>query len=456
MPQKVSQHAFITECIGSNNAGLFITKKYSRDQGHDIMLERYSSDMHHVINKVLATHRNENFLNMVLDTGGLRMFYALTDFDKKRVNVRLKNFNFNLAETGKDTTLFSFTGTNPTSALITVNKVKLSPYILITYTTDPSEFPAVYNYVLLDENYAKLYSGTFNDGAQSHLSIEQATFTRDQAFFLMRDDAGTKVVRQGYRFYIIDLRFADSSFVKSPLFNDNFAVTEGIIKTDLKNNNIVFAGLFAKLDSTYVKGYCIWKYNLASKSETIDFTPFPQDIVGEMEGRRMKIQGIFNLRAGDMNFREDGGVILSTEEYQETHENVSDFNAYGVAQPSVRNYYYYENLLVLSINPANGLDWHSVVRKDQVSVNDNGTFSSYILAVMPDRLVYVYNDLTRKNWNLSVANINEKGQVENAILVKPQNFDGRLIPQYGYQISYNQFIIPELTPRGIIILKVTY
>ena len=456
MPQKVSQRAFITECIGSNASGLFIVKKNSRNQEHDIMLERYSADMHHVVNKVLAGHRNEFFLNLVLDTGALRMFYAQTDFEKKRVNVRLRNISFNLAEYGKDTTLFSFAGTNPESALISVYKLKLSQYVLITYTNDPSEFPSAYNYLMLDESYNRLYTGTISLGVQKHLTIEQATFTHDQAAFLLRDDAGTKVLKQGYRFFIYQLRFADSSLVKTPLFNDTYTATEGILKTDFKNNNLVFAGLFSNMDSGYVKGYCIWKYNLSGNAETIDFKPFPPDIVSEMEGRRIKIQGIFNLRAGDMDFRADGGVILSNEEYQETHENVSDFNAYGVAQPSVRNYYYYENLLVLSINPNSNLDWHSVVRKDQVSVNDNGTFSSYLLAVMPDRLVYVYNDLTRKNWNLSVAKIDEKGRIENDILVKPQNFDGRMIPQYGYQISYNQFIVPELTPRGIIILKVTY
>ncbi len=456
MPQKVSQRAFITECLGSNASGLFIIKKNSRNQDRDIMLERYSSDMHHIINKVIAGHRNEYYLNLILDTGGIRMFYAQIDFEKKRVNVRLRNINFNLVEYGKDTTLFSFSGTNPAAALISVYKLKMSPYVFITYTVDPAEFPASYNYVMLDENYARIYGGSINLGAQNHLTIEQATFTHNQAAFLVRDDAGTKVLKQGYRFFVYQLKFSDSSLARAALFNDNYTVTEGILKTDFKNNNIVFAGLFANLDSSYVKGYCVFKDNLTTGTETIDFKPFPADIVSEMEGRRIKIQGIFNLRAGDLDFRADGGVILSNEEYQETHESVSDFNAYGVAQPSVRNYYYYENLLVLSINPNSNLDWHTVLRKDQVSVNDNGTFSSYLLAVMPDRLVYVYNDLTRKNWNLSVAKIDEKGQIENEILVKPQNFDGRMIPQYGYQISYNQFIVPELTPRGIIILKVTY
>lgn len=456
MPQRVTDRAFITECIGSNTEGLYVLKKNTRTQNRDIMVEHYSDDLHHVTSKVFANHRDEVFLNIFLDSAGLRMFYAQSSPDNKRTDIRLKNLNFNLAESGKDTTLFSLSGISPEQAMISVYKIKLNPYVLITYATDMSQYPALYGYLILDENYNKINSGNINIGEKNRLSIEQVTFTRDQACFLMREDAVSKAVKQGYRFYTYRVKFSDSSLTKTPLFNDRFAATEGILKTDFKNDAIVFAGLFANLDSSYVKGYCTWKYDLRSNAESIQFTPFPPEVVSEMEGRRIKVQGIFNLRAGDLDFRADGGLILSTEEYQETHENVSDFNAYGVAQPSVRNYYYYENLLILSINPAGNLDWHTVVRKDQVSVNDNGTFSSYVLAVLPDRLLYIYNDLTRKNWDLSVAEIDQQGKEETKVLVKPQNYDGRLIPQYGYQVSYNQFIIPELTPRGIVILRVSY
>ena len=456
LPQRVTDRAFITECIGANTEGLYVLKKNTRTQDRNVTVEHYSDDLHHVTSKVFASHKNEFFLNMILDSAGLRMFYAQSSPDGKKVDIRLKNINFNLVESGKDTTLFSFAGASPEQSMISVYKIKLNPYVMITYSTDMSQYPASYGYVVLDENYSKINSGTINTGAKNLLSIEQVTFTRDQACFLMREDAVGKTVKQGYRFYTYKVRFGDSSLTKTALFNDRYTVTEGLLKTDFKNDDIVFAGLFANLDSSYVKGYCTWKYDLRSGGESIQFTPFPPDVVSEMEGRRIKIQGIFNLRTGDLDFRADGGLILSTEEYQETHENVSDFNAYGVAQPSVRNYYYYENLLVLSINPSGNLDWHTVIRKDQVSVNDNGTFSSYVLAVLPEKLLYIYNDLTRKNWDLSVAEIDEKGKYETKVIVKPQNYDGRLVPQYGYQISYNQFIIPELTPRGIVILKVTY
>jgi hypothetical protein len=219
---------------------------------------------------------------------------------------------------------------------------------------------------------------------------------------------------------------------------------------------MVFAGLYSRHDSSYVKGFYFWKCDLSSKGIAEKYSRLSRDIITEMAGKRNKIQGIFNLRAGDLTLRGDGGFILSTEEYQETHENVTDVNAYGVAQPNVRNFYYYQNLLVLSVNPLGTIDWHCVIRKDQITVNDNGTFSSYLLTVMPDRVIYVFNDLSRKNWNLSYTEINEKGVSANGILVKPQDYDGRLVPQYGDQVSYNEFIVPGITPRGIVLLKVSY
>jgi len=456
VPQKVSERAYITESLGENNGVVFVVKKNSRGQEHDIILDRYSEDMRKTITKVFLTHRNENFIRVILDSTGLRMFYSSPDKDKKHINVILKNLNFNLEEMGKDTTLFSIEGTNIEQALITAYKMKMSPYILITYTKDNGEYPTNYEYVLLDGSIKNVSQGTFNLGAVNKSSIEQVTFSSEKFGLLVREDVKQKLSRLGYQFYIYDGKFGDPEMNRTRLFSDSFSITEGILKTDFKNSNMVFAGLYATRDSSYVKGCYVWRKSLKTNTLFTRSNPFTSDIIIEMEGRRNKLQGIFNLRAGDMTFRADGGMILTSEEYQETHENVTDINAYGVAQPNVRNFYYYQNLLVISISPNGDIDWHDVVRKDQVTVNDMGTFSSYLLCVTPDRLVYIFNDLSRKNWNLSITEINDKGVATNNILVRPQNYEGRMVPQYGDQIAYNQFLIPGLTARGIVLLKVTY
>jgi predicted PurR-regulated permease PerM len=113
-------------------------------------------------------------------------------------------------------------------------------------------------------------------------------------------------------------------------------------------------------------------------------------------------------------------------------------------------------VLVLSVGANGEADWHSTIHKDQISVNDNGLYSSYLLSVLPDRLVYIYNDLSRKDWNLTMTQINSKGEVKNDILVRGAEIDGHLIPQYGDQVAYNELLIPCQDRRGQLLLRVNF
>jgi len=456
LPQKVSERSYITECIGENSSGLYIMKRNNRGQSHNIILERYSDDMRRSVDKMLLTKHGEYFIKFFMDSTGVSMLYAVPDKDKKLTQIMLKKIGPSLNDIGKDTAIFSVEGNDPEQAMITGYRMKTDPDILVTYTSEKNDNPSSYNYILFDNEFKKLFSGILSIGSANKSSIEQVCFTRDEIALLVHEELKNKGAGRGYRFSIYDNRFGETELNKTELFSDSFSVTEGILKPDFKNNTLVFGGLFANKDSTYVKGYYFWQKDLKTNKSSYNYTRFSRDIIAEMAGRSNHLAGIFNLRAGDLALRGDGGMILSAEEYQETHETVTDINAYGVAQPNVRNFFYYQNLLVLSINPKGGVDWHTVLRKDQVTVNDNGTFSSYLLTVTPDRLLYVFNDLSRKNWNLSVTEINDKGEATTGILVRPQNYEGRMIPQYGDQVAYNEFLIPGITPRGIVLLKVTY
>jgi hypothetical protein len=186
---------------------------------------------------------------------------------------------------------------------------------------------------------------------------------------------------------------------------------------------------------------------------TLENHPFPAAVIGDMAGKTARIQGLHNLRVGDILFRKDGGVILTCEEYQETREAVADVTMYGISQNNFRYYYYFQNILLLSLNHNGSIQWHSVLHKDQVSVNDDGMFSSYALAAMADKLVYIYNDQSRKSWNLSLYEVNADGTASNRIVIRAQEYEARLMPQYGTQLSYNEVVIPGVDRRGQVLLK---
>jgi hypothetical protein len=87
--------------------------------------------------------------------------------------------------------------------------------------------------------------------------------------------------------------------------------------------------------------------------------------------------------------REDGGVILVGEQY------FSSMICNYDPRTGIRNcnyHYYYNDIVVVNINPDGSIDWARKIPKKQHSVNDRGFYSSYICVYDTDKLFLLFND----------------------------------------------------------------
>jgi hypothetical protein len=449
-PTKVADRTS-AESLGKNNEGSFVVKK-PVGVSHNITLERYDDNMKLWKSRAFYTKKDEYYAEAVLTSHGIQLFGVTHDREKKEIQVRLQYVDFKLESFGTDSLLFTFPDGEFNEKYLQVYKAKSSSSVLFLYTTQSVEIPSQFNFVLIDTAGVKLQSGLFNINIETKYDIDDVAYLDDRVVMLVREDVKKKQTKQGFQYTLCYGRYGDANFAQTSLFNDSFVVTDGKLKADYRNNDIVFGGLYELRDSGYAKGYSLWRYG--SSTTLWERHVFPNSVIADMAGKTARLRGLYNLRVGDILLRKDGGFIITCEEYQETREAIADMAMYGISQTNFRYYYYFQNMLLLSVNPDGDIQWHSILRKDQVSVNDDGVYSSYALAAMADKIVYVYNDLSRKDWNLSLYEVNADGTVNNRIIIKAQDYDARLMPQYGEQLSYNEIIIPAMDRRGQLLLKV--
>lgn len=453
-PQKMNERSFITEVVGQNGEGIFVLRKSFRQPERNVMLEHYTKDMRLLHNKSFATDKGEYFTQAILLPNEIHLYFAATNYNTKEIEMKVRRLNFNLVAQGEDSILFTMPGPDFSDRKVRAYKPANHTQSLFIYTKQTMEIPSQYNFHIIDTGLQALHAGEINVNITSKYEIENVAFTNSHVALLIREDVKRKVNKNGFIYYLAETKLGSATTLLHPLFNDSINVTEGLIKADYTRNALVFAGLYNLKDSTYAKGYYVRTYLPDSGKITIRAAVFPESAIAQLSGKNAKVKGIYNLRSGDMILRKDGGVVLTSEEYEETREAVMDMNMYGVSQTNFRYYFYYENMLVLSINPDGGLDWHTVLRKEQVSVNDNGIYSSYNISAQADKLVYIYNDLSRKSWNLSLYEVNADGVSDNKILLRAQDYEAKLVPQYARQIAYDEVIIPGLSTKGYVLLKV--
>ena len=155
----------------------------------------------------------------------------------------------------------------------------------------------------------------------------------------------------------------------------------------------------------------------------------------------------------------EGGLYVVSEQYYMNEVCGRD----GRGFINCNYYYYYNSIVVFRIDGNGNIVWNSVIPKFQFSINDDGFYSSYALAVTGDRLHLVYNDHP-KNIQLEKPGefkVMSRPSVSQAIhvTVNPDgtyikeplfiNKDERLIlrPKFSGQVKDGEMIISAV-PRN--------
>lgn len=179
---------------------------------------------------------------------------------------------------------------------------------------------------------------------------------------------------------------------------------------------------------------------------------FLLNFMSERKARKGKDLKGFKFR--EFIRREDGGAVVVAEQHQvvvTTHTNAN-----GVTTTTYT--YYYNDLIVLNINPDGNVEWASHVPKTQVTKNDGGNYSGYLLIVEENRLHFIYND-HRKNADriakgkdpknmgrvskamAVIATVEADGKVVYDQLFRNKDFAAILVPRRSHQASRNEVIM---------------
>jgi hypothetical protein len=185
---------------------------------------------------------------------------------------------------------------------------------------------------------------------------------------------------------------------------------------------------------------------------TIEYL-FSEQLESELLGKNTKKENLENYHLRKIVMRNDGGIIFIGEYFSVQREFYNDY--YAINSNYVKYFYRYSDLVLFSISHEGKIDWTKVIRKEQVSMNDDGYYSSFLIGAEKNKMLLVYNDLSRSNWHLVSNEIDPEGEIDSDILVGKNTFDGFLIPKNGKQVSENEILIPGFDrKKGFVLLKI--
>ncbi|NRA11678.1 MAG: hypothetical protein HRT57_06975 [Crocinitomicaceae bacterium] len=98
---------------------------------------------------------------------------------------------------------------------------------------------------------------------------------------------------------------------------------------------------------------------------------------------------LYNYIMRDATLTADGSIVGTMEQY---FIQIRSTASGAGGQTSQTYFYYYNDIIAYRINPQGEFEWIEKVRKNQVSANDGGPYSSYESFIDDGKIYFVFND----------------------------------------------------------------
>lgn len=310
------------------------------------------------------------------------------------------------------------------------------------------------NVKLYDKALNRLGTANIRLSNKGSLDIHQVTVDNSGMIYVLGISDSREATRDGnIAVWALDAVNRKSQQISFP-FDGKFPSTTKL-QLDLQQNTCYIAGLYSDKKFGNVSG-AFYGTCTSDNKEPLSFQtfPFPDSVYVMAGSRKKKVLDDFN--AGQLIIKNDGGFLLITEDVAIVSRNVYNGPAFGYYSPFYNNVpdesireYHYNDILVLNYGSDSKLQWNSFIRKEQISQNDGGLFSSYGLLNSGGSLVFIFNDFIKRNSGIQLAAIDASGNLQMQRL-DDGNSHLDWLPKYSKQTGNKEIILPFFESNNMI------
>ncbi|GJM34157.1 MAG: hypothetical protein DHS20C18_31580 [Saprospiraceae bacterium] len=264
--------------------------------------------------------------------------------------------------------------------------------------------------------------------SDDHFSVEEYQVDKEGNVYLLGVHFQDKyrVRRQGkptYTYSVLAYTNAGADFEEYRIDLTDKFVTDLTFRV-ADDGNLICSGFYSDKGTYSIKGTYFFRLDAKSKEVyNVNLKPFDFEFLTEYmsQGQKNRAQRaeesgnanrsteLYRYALNDLILRSDGGAVLVAEQYYIYERSYRDYTG-----AIYSDYFYnYNDIIVVNIRPNGEIEWATRIPKRQETLNDGGYFSSYAMAIVRDKIYFIYNDNAR---NFGQENENRR---------RLYNFNGR-------------------------------
>lgn len=463
-PQRISSKNAYSRLIGKNQHGIYVLRCRKSDFKDDLILEKYKESLGIDWSKPLQIERGgERIEKVIILDDGLFVFKQVSNFQNGQTEIWVKKLSFEgldllpYTEIESVRTLSFFDTDEKFKIQESENKKSFIVYYSQTATKDRLKLVAKQFDLMLK----KFSDGTYTlDENVDEFYTDRLILTPANKLFILctRDDEKDRRKDEiVIKHYLISMDLLAGTSSKSNLNISGKIEGEANMNYQEEKSELIVAGFFSEKKSNSSAGYFVYKINVSSGAITSNYQRFPKELLARLLGEKKaeKEKEVEDFMVNRIIPRSDGGVLIIAECFYMVKQPYS-YVVNGSAQNSYRNVYYYDEIMILSVDSVGTLDWSQVINKSQSSVNDGGYSSSFVCLVQKEAIHFYINERFRSNNQVLEYSLNSFGELKNKLLLKSANYYIDIVPKESMQIASNSILLVANKDRRFSLLKITY
>lgn len=442
--EKIGRKLYGKEIVHENERAVYVIEKQNKSinllffrisKPPGLILSAYNSKD---LSKIKTNHLSfpkkgkikyeYSFLKLIEIKGKIILFIKALDKKTDAVKLLAQELSANGAQQGpvfeidqgiatKSSGLFRKTKLTNFSVQLTPDKKQIG---VVKFNAAQDEDYLKVGYKLLDFTLKSTWSGSvklpfkneFFDLTAYELGNNGELFLIGKAWKLERrvgltGSSKTKISKQGkgdpnYSYKCLIFSTEKESLQQVDLGVEGSYVTDVALSYQADENQLYLAGFFSEqwggsIRGTFTKFIDIESAEITRSTEKKFNPKFLKLFLSNRKLKRLQNgragnYELANFRLDNFTVKNDGSSVLFAEMYfvQVNTSSVVDVN--GFMSTRTNYTYHYGDIIAVYLDAQGAVKWTAKVPKHQLSYNDGGPFSSYVVNVEQDKIYMIFND----------------------------------------------------------------
>jgi len=274
-------------------------------------------------------------------------------------------------------------------------------------------------------------------------NIRSSVVGNNGDFFVVTEFNNRRNRLDEHEFQVLHVRAGAERTIRVPV--PGFLTVDAMFVYDNRQQTLVGAGFFSDKNRDRSNGAFFLRVPEDGREPVLQHEAFTDKVVSILRRKDVEddTKGIDNVNIQQIILRQDGGALIVAELYNEIQRGTATGRGFWRDGMRLVMDYFYDDLLVVSLNPDGTPLWTTVLHKKQYSQDDDATFSSYSVMLAPDMLRFLFNDEIKYENTCSEYLVAPTGDFDRNSVMNTFGQSLRLRFRDAMQLNANECLVPS-------------